>query len=173
MTDLSAATRAPRERWKRGKGFLGSFHRERVTAPDAHDGLLDIVFDADPNKPLEPVVVVRAELNGVSQETADRLYRMGSLLEARIPVRAYGEPSAKRNLAVLPITVTRDEDGGIRAAGDLHYLAAKGGKLTRHPTEADALPGARKLIEVEILSKPLAASGVKSIKTDDATGDRS
>ena len=120
------------------------------------DGLVDIGFEADLDKPDEPVTVKEAKIKGVSKDAA---LRIGSkpLLQQRLPVRAYGMPS--RNAASVPVAVVRDEAGNIKLTdesggfGRGGYLARKAGHA--FPTPSAERDGARKLIEQEIMAVAL------------------
>lgn len=97
--------------------------------------------------------IVSAQLNGVSQETADRLADM-SLANVPMPIRfVLGSPSDMN-----PTIITRDETGRIRVSGDIHG----------NQDEANNVKTASEMIQ-RLLSVPLS-SVQPEIKTDDATG---
>jgi hypothetical protein len=111
-----------------------------------------------------PFTVTGAYLDGISQEIADNLLDQ-DLSAARIPVRLLYE--AGNNTAAI----TRDESGRVRTTVNLSVRDAGELTFTEHD-EAQRIRGAAALVE-RVLSKSLAASGVREIKTDDKTGRRS
>jgi hypothetical protein len=97
--------------------------------------------------------ITSAQLNGVSQETADRLAGM-TLASVPMPIRfMLGSPSDMN-----PTIITRDETGRIRVSGDIQ------GNKDR---EENSVKTAGEMID-RLLSVPLS-SVVLEIKTDDST----
>lgn len=124
-----------------------------------HDGVLDIHVEVPENTmPVETVNlrIRSASLSGISQEIADRI-RTTDLSAAGIPLRIilHGQPAL----------ITRDEIGNVRVNGYLHTLDGT------NASEAHAHKGARMIVN-KILSKTLDQWGIRSIKTNDASGTK-
>lgn len=143
ITDTRGATAPPREHEK-----MQDF-----------DGVLTIEFRADYNHPEEAVTVQSARMTGVHHDMLDKLMTK-SPRELGVVVRAHGKADG---LAVLPITVIRDEAGNVRFTDDTgapgqaaSWLSRKGGSLHTSP-ERQRL-GAIKLMD-ELMDRPLADLG--------------
>ena len=135
--------------------------RRAVVVPGEHEamqdlpGVLDIEFAADYNRPEEPVFPTRARLPGIHEKMLRRL-KSKTPRELGIVVRAHGTAPG---MAVLPITVVRDEAGNVRftddtgAAGqESTWLSRKGG--SRHASPERQRLGAMKLMD-ELIDRPL------------------
>lgn len=152
LTDLRSATHAPDE------------HRPMRT----FDGLVDLQFTINERDPLEPAQVRSAKLHGVRREVA-KVLASRSLLDGNVPVRAFAvAASGPSRSANVPLTVTRDEAGNIDHVDNLRveweeprWLSRKAGSLRASPAAQHA--GARKLMEEELMRKPL---GEHKIETD-------
>lgn len=122
-------------------------------APSAHDGLLDIEFEADRFHPEVPATIVHARIHGVSNAIAKRIAD-ASLLTAGIPVRAYSRPGA------ATLEVVRDEAGNVDYVDNTGAPGMPGNWFARKAGEPlggrdAALRGARKLIEQELMATEL------------------
>jgi hypothetical protein len=140
-------------------GERGPFAPDHGTVPE-HDGVLDIHVEVPEGAmPVETTSlrVRSASLLGISQEIADRL-RKTDLDAAGIPLRiiVHGQPAL----------ITRDEIGNVRVNGYLHTLDGT------NSSEAHTHKGARMIVN-KILSKTLDQWGIRSIKTNDASGTKS
>jgi hypothetical protein len=132
-------------------------------APSAHDGLLDLEFEADPNRAETPGRVVRARIHGVSNAIATKLAE-AALLTAGVPVRAYSRPGSST------LEVVRDEAGNVDYVDNTGAPGMPGNWFERKVGEPRggrdaALRGARKLMEQELMASSLNDIGV-AIATD-------
>jgi hypothetical protein len=152
LTDMRPATQAPDLRQP-----LRTF-----------DGLVDVQFSVNVSDPTEPARPQLLRLHGVRRKVAEVLASQ-PLLDAKVAVRASAVPSESLpRSANVPLTVTRDESGGIAHVDNLRleweepsWLSRKAGSLRGSPSAQQA--GARKLIEDELMRRPLI--GVR-IETD-------
>lgn len=131
-------------------------------------GVIDIGFEAGAS-PRAPVTVRTAILRGVTNDTATR-YQATRLLEAGVPVRAYGLPS--RTQAELLVTVTRDAAGNIAFIDGSNGAAPGPGTWLKTKGDGDAVAGARTLMEKEIMSRALSEHGVTLTTDQDPAADR-
>lgn len=137
-------------------------------------GLIDLVFAASAGHPETPATLRSVFVQGVSNLIAQRLVQQ-SLLDAGLAVRAQGTPADGD--ASLPVTVTRDEAGNITYSDQTRppgvpgasWLARKAGDL--HGGPSAELRGARKLIEEELMSKPVPSGLIATDSTDGAPND--
>ena len=134
-------------------------------APDEHrpmrtfDGLVDLEFTVDEIDHHEPARLVRATVRGVRRTVAEML-QQHPLLALNLPVRAAATPMKNRS-AVTPITIVRDEAGNISHTDHMKlpweqpsWLSRKAGAARGSATAQRE--GARKLIEDELMSKPVS-----------------
>jgi hypothetical protein len=123
------------------------------------DGLVDIGFQVDINRPQTPARAVSVRMNGVRRAVAARFWRQ-PLANVPIAIRASGRPTLSS--AVVPITILRDEAGNIRltdeVGGGPGWLSRKAGDPRGGVTAQIA--GARKLLQDELLSQSLESQGV-------------
>lgn len=124
-------------------------------------GVLDIGFEAG-RSPAEPVIVRSAVIRGISNSAARR-FQTQPLVDAGIPIRAYGLPSARE--AELLVTVLRSANGDIDFLDRTHGAAPGPGRWLANKGNGDALAGARQLIEREILGRSMQEHHV-TITTD-------
>lgn len=129
------------------------------------DGLVDVSFTADFHHPEQPVKFKGARLTGVRRGVAEHL--LGKPLNTfDLAVRASGSLGGPS----VSVTVVRDERGNVTYTDNTTveweqatWLARKAGVVT-HGRPSDEQRGARKLIEEEIMVKPLEA-----LETDSET----
>jgi hypothetical protein len=137
-------------------------------------GLIDLLFAASAAHPETPATLRSVFVQGVSNVMARRLVQQ-SLLDAGLAVRAHGTPADGD--ASLPVTVTRDEAGNIDYADQTRppgvpgasWLARKAGDL--HGGRSAELRGARKLVEEELMSKPVPSALIATDSTDGIPND--
>src|SRR5262249_33445519 len=106
-----------------------------------------------------PVRVVGMRLNGVTQDVANHLAQQ-SLMSAHVAVRAY---------SLAGIEVIRDEAGNVEFTDNTGAPGMPGNWFARRAGEPNggydaAARGARRLIEEEIMAKPLI--GNAAVRTD-------
>ncbi len=134
---------------------------------DTFDGLVDLRFGINFAKPQAQATLLSARIRGVSSSVA-RLIALTPLRQSVVPiaVRAVAIPS-NGNMAVVPLTIMRDEAGKIAFTDDLHGVGGPASWLSRkagvmRPNAESQHEGARILIEDELMSTALG----KSLKTD-------
>lgn len=124
------------------------------------DGIVDIRIAIDEGNPQAPVVPKSAKIHGVAKQVGETLAAR-PLLGARVPVRAVADASPRTPASRL--SVSRDEAGNLafedRVMGGetapSRWLSRKAGIVPG--SESSQREGARKLIEDEVMAKPLKA----------------
>ena len=127
--------------------------------PKAVDGVLDVYLDAvNP-----PTKSSRARMHGVSQHIVKRLESL-PLVDQPIVVRL------QIGRGERPTIVTRDEVGRLHVTGDYHGIAKWSLSSSQRGTEADAIAGAKALIDT-VLSEPLGIQ-IEHDDTSDKSGTK-